>query len=127
MAVFNDKDGENVFCYVPMPRMGGWYVVSIVPNEEIMREAYSITRKEQLFILFPGVCGFLVAFLIYLRLNRSYEKEIRALAYRDRLTGVRNLTKFRIDGNALLEDAETPRCGPVSGHPQFQIFNDGRA
>lgn len=124
MAVFNDKDGENVFCYVPMPRMGGWYVVSIVPNEEIMREAYSITRKT-LFICFLVFAGFLVAFLIYLRLNRSYEKEIRALAYRDRLTGVRNLTKFRIDGNALLEDAETPRYAVLSlDILNFKIFND---
>ena len=39
VAVFNDADGENVFCYVPMPDMEGWYLVSIIPNAVIMKSS----------------------------------------------------------------------------------------
>ena len=69
--------------------MDGWYIVSIVPNVEIMREANSIIQKT-LFICFLIFVGFLICFLIYLYITRGYQKEIYALAYTDKLTGVRN-------------------------------------
>ena len=65
------------FRYVPMPEMGGWYIVSIVPNVEIMREANSIIQKT-LFICFLIFVGFLIRFLIYLYITRGYQKEIYA-------------------------------------------------
>lgn len=90
IAVFSNRHEEFVFCYVPMPEMDGWYIVSIVPNVEIMREANSIIQKT-LFICFLIFVGFLICFLIYLYITRGYQKEIYALAYTDKLTGVRNL------------------------------------
>lgn len=123
MAVFKDKNGENLFCYVPMPEMDGWYIVSIVPNREIMREADFITRKT-LFICFLVFAGFLVVFLVYLHMNQGYQKEIRNLAYTDQLTGIRNFTKFRIDSEALLNAPDTPNYAALSTDMlNFKIFN----
>lgn len=124
VAVFGNKGEEYVFCYVPMPEMGGWYVVSIVPNAEIMREANSIIQKT-LFICFLIFMGFLAGFLIYLRVTRGYRKEIYALAYTDKLTGARNFTKFRQDGEGLLRAPDAPRYALLSIDVlNFKIFND---
>lgn len=124
MAVFNDKNGENVFCYVPMPEMGGWYLVSIVPNREITREVTSITHKT-LLICFLVFVGFLVIFLIYLRMNHRYQKEIRELAYADKLTGIRNFTKFKLDCEELLNALNPPNYAMLSiDMLNFKIFND---
>ena len=71
IAVFSNRHEEFVFCYVPMPEMDGWYIVSIVPNVEIMREANSIIQKT-LFICFLIFVGFLICFLIYLYITRGY-------------------------------------------------------
>lgn len=124
VAVFSNKHKEYVFCYVPMPEMAGWYVVSIVPNTEIMREANSIIQKT-LFICFLIFMGFLMSFLIYLRITRGYQKEMRALAYTDKLTGVRNFTKFRLDGEGMLQEPGGLRCALLSINVlNFKIFND---
>ena len=124
MAVFNDRNGEKVFCYVPMPEMDGWYIVSIVPSKEIMREVSSITRKT-LFICFLVFVGFLVIFLVYVRMNHGYQKEIRRLAYMDPLTGIRNFTKFKLDCEALLSAPNAPNYAVLATDLlNFKIFND---
>lgn len=124
VAVFDDGKGENVFCYVAMPRMGGWYVVSIVPNAEVMREANAIVRQA-LFICFLGFSGLLAAFLVYARINGSHRKEIDALAYTDSLTGIRNFVKFRQDGDAMLRAAGARKYAMLSiDMLNFKIFND---
>ncbi len=124
VAVFDDRKGENVFCYVAMPKMGGWYVVSIVPNAEIMREANSIVQQA-LFICFLGFIGLLVAFLVYARISRSYRKELHALACTDSLTGIRNFPKFREDGDKLLRVADGRKYAMLSiDMLSFKIFND---
>lgn len=113
IAVFSNRHEEFVFCYVPMPEMDGWYIVSIVPNVEIMREANSIIQKT-LFICFLIFVGFLICFLIYLYITRGYQKEIYALAYTDKLTGVRNFTKFRQDGEGMLQAPDGLPCALLS-------------
>ena len=124
IAVFNNQHEEYVFCYVPMPEMDGWYVVSIVPNVEIMREANSIIQKT-LFICFLIFAGFLICFLIYLYITRGYQKEMYALAFTDKLTGVRNFAKFRQDGEERLQAADGLPCALLSINMlNFKIFND---
>ena len=124
VAVFDDGNGEKVVCYVAMPEMAGWYVVSIVPNAEIMREANVIVRQA-LLICFLGFVGLLAAFLVYARMNRNYRKEIHALAYSDTLTGIRNFQKFREDGDELLNAPGAPKYAMLSiDMLNFKIFND---
>ena len=124
IAVFSNRHEEFVFCYVPMPEMDGWYIVSIVPNVEIMREANSIIQKT-LFICFLIFVGFLICFLIYLYITRGYQKEIYALAYTDKLTGVRNFTKFRQDGEGMLQAPDGLPCALLSINMlNFKIYND---
>lgn len=124
IAVFSNRHEEFVFCYVPMPEMDGWYIVSIVPNVEIMREANSIIQKT-LFICFLIFVGFLICFLIYLYITRGYQKENYALAYTDKLTGVRNFTKFRQDGEGMLQAPDGLPCALLSINMlNFKIYND---
>ena len=78
-----------------------------------MREANSIIQKT-LFICFLIFVGFLICFLIYLYITRGYQKEIYALAYTDKLTGVRNFTKFRQDGEGMLQAPDGLPCALLS-------------
>ena len=124
VAVFNDADGENVFCYVPMPDMEGWYLVSIIPNAVIMKEANAIILRTLLLcgLLFAGL---LAVFFIYRRLKRGYQREIRALAFTDTLTGIRNFTKFKIDGDALLQAPDAPHYAVLTlDILNFQVVNE---
>ena len=125
VAVFSNSEGEkNVFCYAAMPRMDGWSVVSIVPNAEIMREANAMIR-EALVICFLGIAGVLAVFLVYRRMNNSYQKQIFDLAYTDRLTGIRNFSKFTEDGDRLLRAPGAPLYAMLSiDMLNFKIFND---
>ena len=124
VAVLNTPKGENVFCYVPMPKLEGWYVISSVPNREIMREVTEIT-KQTLFISLLVLCGCLVAFLIYLRMNRSHQQEIYSLSYTDRLTGIGNFAKFREDTGRALKAPNAPAYAVLSMDiSNFKLFND---
>ena len=69
--------------------------------------------------------GFLICFLIYLYITRGYQKEIYALAYTDKLTGVRNFTKFRQDGEGMLQAPDRLPCALLSINMlNFKIYND---
>lgn len=124
VAVFNDADGENVFCYVPMPDLEGWYLVSIIPNAVIMKEANAIILRT-LFLCGLLFAGLLAVFFIYRRLKRGYQREIRALAFTDTLTGIRNFTKFKIDGDTLLQAPGAPRYAVLAlDILNFQVVNE---
>ena len=67
VARFHYQDEDYVFCYVPMERAGGWYVVSIVPNRVIMEQANSIVQHTQILVVLALVCLLVLTavFLIY--------------------------------------------------------------
>lgn len=66
-ARFHYQEEDYVFCYVPMERAEGWYVVSIVPNRVIMEQANSIVQHTQILVVLALVCLLVLTavFLIY--------------------------------------------------------------
>ena len=107
-----------------MPDLEGWYLVSIIPNAVIMKEANAIILRT-LFLCGLLFAGLLAVFFIYRRLKRGYQREIRALAFTDTLTGIRNFTKFKIDGDTLLQTPGAPRYAVLAlDILNFQVVNE---
>ena len=89
-----------------------------------MKEANAIILRTLLLcgLLFAGL---LAVFFIYRRLKRGYQREIRALAFTDTLTGIRNFTKFKIDGDALLQAPDAPHYAVLTlDILNFQVVNE---
>lgn len=100
-AVFSYNTNQNVFCYVPLASVEGWYLVSIIPNSTIMGQAGSIINWTLM------LCGLiavliLVIVLIYNRSRRAHRQEVLKIAYYDSLTRLPNFEKFKLDGASLI-------------------------
>ncbi|WP_195270009.1 EAL domain-containing protein [Eubacterium sp. 1001713B170207_170306_E7] len=103
-AVFSYNKARNVFCYVPISSVEGWYLVSIIPNSVIMKQADNIINWTLM------LCGLitvliLAIILIYNRSSREHRREVRQIAYYDSLTGLPNFEKFKLDGAGLVAEA----------------------
>lgn len=98
-AVFSYNKAQNLFCYVPISSVEGWYLVSIIPNSVILDQASNIINWTLL------LCGLitvliLAIILIYNRSSREHRREVRQIAYYDSLTGLPNFEKFKLDGGS---------------------------
>lgn len=105
-ARFQYQDEEYVFCYVPMNRAPGWYVVSIVPNRVIMEQAEQIMQNSQVFVVLIlfSVLMLTAFFLLYRRYTRrilTAEETARQAAENA------NLAKSRFLSN-MSHDIRTP-------------------
>lgn len=50
VARFWYQEADYVFCYVPLDSETGWYVVSIIPNQVIMKQANTIIQNSTVFL-----------------------------------------------------------------------------
>ena len=106
VARFEYQAEDYVFCYVPMEQVGGWYVVSIVPNRVIMEQANTILQNSQIFFFLLLVCIFVLTaiFLVYRDSARSVlQAEERARKAAESA----NLAKSRFLSN-MSHDIRTP-------------------
>lgn len=100
VALFNYQDSSNVFCYVPLQQNNHWFIISIIPNNAIMKQANNIIISS--IILCSCVAGAIsCVVLLYIRNNRKHKKILESLAFYDHLTSLYNYQKFKIEGDKL--------------------------
>lgn len=57
-AVFSYNKAQNLFCYVPISSVEGWYLVSIIPNSVILDQASNIINWTLL------LCGLITVLIL---------------------------------------------------------------
>ncbi len=87
--------------YIPLG-YNGWSLIYAVPEDVIMKDAREISERMILLSIVIVFACFGVGFYI-INSDRKTMNELEHIAYYDELTGVRNLTKFKIDVKGLLE------------------------
>ncbi|MCC0628582.1 MULTISPECIES: EAL domain-containing protein [unclassified Clostridioides] len=122
-ALFNYHDDANVFCYVPVGDIDGWYIVSIIQNDVIMTQAnHIIIFTIILSLIIIGAIGCIV--FIYRHDNRKHKNEIMYLAYYDTLTNLYNYQKFKEEGNKKIKDNSKNWAVIYIDIAGFKIIND---
>lgn len=123
-AVFSYNTAQNVFCYVPLSSTRDWYLVSILPNSVIMKQANSIIHWTLM------LCGLIAALIlaimfIYNRSRRAHRQEVLQIAYYDSLTGLPNFEKFKLEGAGLMaRSPDTRWCVLYIDITGFKLVND---
>lgn len=105
-ARFRYQQEDYVFCYVPMETIGGWYVVSIVPDRVIMEQADTIMQNSQIFF-FIIVIGILVLTAFFLVSRDSARQVLKAEEKARRAAESANLAKSQFLSN-MSHDIRTP-------------------
>lgn len=106
VARFNYRKEAYVFCYVPMETVPDWYVVSIIPDSVIMKQAHNIIQNSRAFLGLILACALVTgAFFVLYRNSTSRillaEEEARKAAESA------NLAKSRFLSN-MSHDIRTP-------------------
>lgn len=122
-ALFNYHDDTNVFCYIPITILNGWYIVSIIPNDIIMTQANNIIIFTIILsVIIIGAIGFIL--LLYRHNQRKHKNEVEYLAYFDALTNLFNYQKFKEEGNQRINQDEKKWAVIYSDIAGFKIIND---
>lgn len=96
-----DYESENyVFCYVPLEDSTDWYVISIIPNAVIMKQADYIINRALLLcgLVLVGISAVSVSFFYQ---RKKHHREVQRLAYFDSVTGLYRYEKFLIEGESI--------------------------
>lgn len=123
IALFNYRNDANVFCYVPLYGIDQWYIVSIIPNDVIMKQAnYIIMYTIILSLIIMGSIGCVI--LLYIFNQRKHKMVVEKLAYYDQLTSIYNYQKFKIEGESLLSHKHRKWAVIYLDIAGFKVIND---
>lgn len=124
VALFNYQDSSNVFCYVPLQQNNHWFIISIIPNSVIMKQANNIIISS--IILCSGIAGAIsCVVLLYIRDSRKHKRMLENLAFYDHLTMLYNYQKFKTEGEKLfLERNHTLLAVLYLDINDFKIINE---
>lgn len=105
IAQFDYQDESNVFCYVPIKDSEDWFMVSIIPNAAIMKQANHIIFST--ILLCTGIV-FVIGCLVwmYLRSNHRHKEELERMAYYDDLTQLYTYQRFKMKAEELLKESK---------------------
>ncbi len=109
--LFNDESGLIQYEYNDHKRVAefgyvginNWNIVVVVPEEVIYKTLNEVTKIMATLtavILFGSV----LASLYVIGSQRKHMNELWRMAYTDELTGIRNLSKFKLDAKQMLEN-----------------------
>lgn len=106
VARFRYQKEDYVFCYVPLERAPGWYVVSIVPNRVIMEQADHIVQNSRVLLTLILAC--LIVLAVFSILYRNYTTRILQIEEKARKAAESaNIAKSRFLSN-MSHDIRTP-------------------
>ncbi len=98
---FNIGDETRIIEYRPLP-FTGWSVVLAIPDE-VLNEEVSVIVDEMNSFNTKLLLGIILSVFLFLFLRSSSVKAIKNAAYYDSLTGIPNLTKFKIEVESILK------------------------
>ncbi len=120
---FNIGDETRIIEYRPLP-FTGWSVVLAIPDEVLNEEVSVIVDEMNAFNIKLLLGAILTVFLIIF-LRSSSVKAIKKAAYYDSLTGIPNLTKFKIEVESVLRKNPNEKFSIVSlDIVNFKTIND---
>lgn len=129
-ARFMYRGEKYVYTYAPVESISGWYVISIIPDEVIMKDAENVVKSSQmiLFIIGIGIVVF-AAFLIIMRHNyRSILGMEQELKYREQLFSILSnntddvFLMSSVDGRTV--EYVSPNIERVMGIPLKDVKKD---
>ena len=82
--------GEYFFTYVPMESVDGWFLLSVVPAEEIQGVTDGILHSTNVAVLFLGVVliSCIAFFVLIMRTQKDLGSKDRTIQYQSRLFNV---------------------------------------
>lgn len=130
VALFTYLDEEYVFCYTPLESTDGWDLVSVVPNNVVMKQTNDVLQST-FFLCAAIVAGLLIILIVFWQTSKEHHKQIEHIAYYDKLTGLYSPAKFELEGNRVLknlrERASRTHDGIMIGYlniADFKLIND---
>ncbi len=96
-----ESDGNIRIVYFAPLNISDWYIFCIVPDEVVFAKANEITGSAALLSVVTLVVMALLLLYVYV-IQRSHLKDIAKVAFTDELTGIRNMSKFKVDARELL-------------------------
>lgn len=99
--IFMNQD-TNLVCYAPIEGINDWYVLMVIPSSVVSINTNKII--ESTFSLSLLVFIILIMITTYIIIiNKKNQNQIESLAFKDPLTGVNNLNKFKIEAARQLK------------------------
>lgn len=122
--VLTDRDGnEQMLAVLPLIE-GQWYQLSMVPVE-VLESRYMQTVYGLMMMIFVACCLFIWLINRQRRMAAGSQKALMELAYRDSLTGLRNLDGFKLDARRFLLDPDlTSYVIWYADFKNFKFMND---
>ncbi len=112
-SVFSFDNQNMIISYRPLD-MNDWTVVYLVEEEAVLKNAIEISNRIMI-VSFSIVIVLFLFIAIVLINNRKNVKAIKNIAYNDDLTGIRNLTKFKLDVRKILDKDRIQKYYLVKG------------
>ena len=121
---------EYVFTYVPLENIRGWYVISVIPNDVIVKDAGNVVKSSQmlLFLIGIGIVVFAV-FTVIMRQNyKSILEKEQEIKYREQLFAILSNNTDDVflmsttDGNTV--EYVSPNIERVMGIPAKDVKKD---
>ncbi len=97
-----DVDGEQYIAEFSHLDINNWSLFVTVPTATVAQSSTAIINGMTIFNIVVIIAFAVLIFIIFVLRNGS-EKEIERIAYYDELTGLPNLTKFKMDINQLIQ------------------------
>ena len=98
---FNEVD--SIACYTRVEGAKGWYIVSIMPTQEIVKDANDIILKVRLLVGFI-ILGSACIGLFYYRTDKRFSKTLKDLIYKDELTDNISYARFLMKAEEILKE-----------------------
>jgi len=128
---FTAVDGRNiVYAYVPLVESDGWYFLSAVQSDIIMKQSAHILHLSHFLLIALAICGFVLAIIaILIRQNQKAMKKVNIeIQYREQLFDT--LTRSTGDVFVMFTSGDrqveyvSPNTGVVLGIPSESVMND---
>ncbi|MEG2814202.1 MAG: diguanylate cyclase, partial [Oscillospiraceae bacterium] len=119
----NEKEKKFV-AYAPIDHLNGWYIMSFVSTEPILKKSNYIISLTTLLLVIVTIVISIIYIYIYL-IKRKTRRTFEYLAYTDSLTGCKSWPKFTLDLEEILKKSKDKRYAYIYLNiKNFKFIND---
>ncbi len=123
IVTFSISDETSIAIYRPL-EINRWHLVYVVPEDMVRSNSNFISSLLTAVSLAIVIVFVIVIAYIFISKQRNL-RQMEKVAYYDELTGLRNLTRFKIDVAQILHDNPTkPYCIVKGDVVNFKVINE---